>query len=340
MNPAQRRPALGDVAARAGVSYQTVSRVLNEPEIVRPATRDRVLEAISELGYTRNRAARALKTARSSLIGVLTDNLSLFGPAETTTAVETAAREAGYSVVLTSMTSEPHSARQGGAELLASGVEGILVIAAHEGMAPAVSAVAGSAPVVVVSAQPPREAGVEMVGIDQAHGSQIVVEHLQRTGVRSIAHLAGPTDWFDAQVRRSGFTAALEHSGLDGEVVGPGDWTPRAGYELTTALIASGLPDALFAANDMIAIGALHALHEHGLRVPEDVSVVGFDNTLGAEFLIPSLTTVAQPFAEVGREALRHLVSLVDGEHPSAQAPHTLPPRLVVRRSTRPERTH
>src|SRR5699024_4444829 len=100
MTPTARRPSMGDVAARAGVSYQTVSRVLNEPEIVRPDTRERVLAAISELGYTRNRAARALKTSRSSLIGVLTDNLSLFGPAETTTAVSTAAREAGYSVVL------------------------------------------------------------------------------------------------------------------------------------------------------------------------------------------------------------------------------------------------
>lgn len=340
MNPAQRRPSMGDVATRAGVSYQTVSRVLNEPEIVRPATRDRVLEAISELGYTRNRAARALKTARSSLIGVLTDNLSLFGPAETTTAIEAAAREAGYSVLLTSMTSEPHRAGQVGAELLGSGVEGILVIAAHEGMAPAVSAVVDSAPVVVVSAQPSREAGVEVVGIDQAHGARAVIEHLQRTGARSIAHLAGPTDWFDARARRSGFSAALEEFGLDGEIVGPGEWTPRAGYELTTSMIASGLPDALFAANDMIAIGALHALHQHGLRVPEDVAVVGFDNTLGTEFLIPSLTTVAQPFAEVGREALRHLVSLLDGDRSSAEAPHALTPRLVVRRSTRPECTH
>lgn len=340
MNPAPRRPSMGDVAARAGVSYQTVSRVLNEPEIVRPATRERVLAAIADLGYARNRAARALKTSRSSLIGVLTDNLSLFGPAETTTAIEAAARAAGYSVVLTSMPSEPRGADRVGAELLGSGVEGILVIAAHEGMSPAVSAVAGSAPVVVVSAQPPREVGVDVVGIDQALGARLVVEHLRRTGAGSIVHLAGPSDWFDAQARASGFTAALAEFGLDGELVGPGEWTPRAGYELTTGLIASGLPDALFAANDMIAIGALHALHEHGLRVPEDVAVVGFDNTRGAEFLIPSLTTVAQPFAEVGREALRHLVSVLDGDRSAVTTPHTLPPRLVVRRSTRPERTH
>ncbi|WP_299303006.1 LacI family DNA-binding transcriptional regulator [uncultured Brachybacterium sp.] len=340
MSPALRRPSMGDVAARAGVSYQTVSRVLNEPGIVRPDTRDRVLTAISELGYTRNRAARALKTSRSSLIGVLTDDLSLFGPAETTTAIETAAREAGYSVVLTSMPHGPHSAHRIGAELLGSGVEGILVIAAHEGMTPAFSAVARSTPVVAVSAQPPHEAGVEVVGIDQGRGAHEVVEHLQRTGVRSIVHIAGPTDWFDARARRSGFTAALEELGLDGEVVGPGDWTPRSGYELTEAVLRSGLPEAIFAANDMIAIGVLHALHEHGLRVPEDVAVVGFDNTLGAEFLIPSLTTVAQPFAEVGRAALRHLVSLLEGEQPAPESPLTLAPRLVVRRSTRPERTH
>lgn len=340
MSPTARRPSMGDVAARAGVSYQTVSRVLNEPEIVRPDTRDRVLEAISTLGYTRNRAARALKTARSSLLGVLTDDLSLFGPVETTTAIESAAREAGYSVVLTSLPHGRHGTAQVGAELLGADVEGILVIAAHEGMTPAVSAVARSTPVVAVSAQPLGEAGVEVVGIDQGRGAREAVEHLQRTGARSIVHLAGPTDWFDARARRDGFTAALEALSLDGEVTAPGEWTPRSGYERTTALLRSGLPDALFAANDMIAIGALHALHERGLRVPEDVSVVGFDNTLGAEFLIPSLTTVAQPFAEVGRAALRHMVSLLDGTAPGEDAPEPLQPRLVVRRSTPPERTH
>src|SRR5699024_6982385 len=162
--------------------YQTVSRVLNEPEIVRAATRQRVLEAISALGYARNRAARALKTSRSALIGVLTDDLSLFCPAETTTAVCAVARDAGYSVVLTTMVYAPGSARQLGAELLGAVVEGMLVIAAHEGMSPAGSAVAGTSPVVVVSAQPSRESRVDMVGIGQALGARMVVELLQRTG--------------------------------------------------------------------------------------------------------------------------------------------------------------
>jgi len=372
---ASRRPSMGDVAARAGVSYQTVSRVLNEPHIVRPETRTRVLAAIAELGYTRNRAARALKTSRSSLIGVLTDGSSLFGPAETTAAVESAAREAGYSVLLASMpgggtaahspgdparspAGSAHSpggsargagasrqavgasAQSVGAELLGSGVDGILVVAAHEDMAPAVEAVAGAVPVVAISARSALQSGTEVVGIDQGQGAREVIAHLQRTGVRSIMHLAGPTNWFDARARRTGFEQALQEQGLDGEVVGPGDWTPRSGYELTREVLRGGRPEALFAANDMMAIGVLHALHEAGLRVPEDVAVVGFDNTLGAEFLLPALTTVAQPFSEVGRAALRHLVELMsDGPEPIAEVPPLLP-RLVARRSTRPERTH
>ncbi|MGP9539270.1 LacI family DNA-binding transcriptional regulator [Brachybacterium sp. AOP43-C2-M15] len=340
MSPTPRRPSMGDVAARADVSYQTVSRVLNDPGIVRPATRDRVLEAIAALGYTPNRAARTLKTTRSSLVGVLNDGSSLFGPAETTSAIEAAAREAGYSLLLTSLPPGGDGERQVGAELLGSGVDGILVVAGHEGMTESVAAVAGSTPVVAVSAQPPQEAGVEVVGIDQRRGAHQVVEHLQRTGARSIVHVCGPTDWFDARARRGGVEQALDEFGLDGAIIGPGDWTPRSGYELTGDLIRSGPPEAIFAANDMMAIGVLHALHEHGLRIPEDVAVVGFDNTLGAEFLLPSLTTVAQPFAAVGRAALGHLVELMENAPARADPPQELAPRLVVRRSTRPERTH
>jgi len=335
-----RRPSMADVAARAGVSYQTVSRVLNEPEIVRPDTRTRVQQAIAELGYTRNRAARALKTTRSSLIGMLTDGSALFGPAETTTAIEAAAREAGYSVLLTTVGAHDDCEREIGAELLGSGADGVLVVAAHEGMVPAVAAVARSTPVVAVSAQAPRAPGVEVVGVDQQLGALQVIEHLARTGARSVVHAAGPQDWFDARARLEGFEHAVELHGLDATVVGPGDWTPRAGYDLANDLVREGLPDAIFAANDMMAIGVLHALHEHRLRIPEDVAVVGFDNTLGAEFQVPSLTTVSQPFADLGRLALQRLLCLLEGHDLPPGTPSTLPPRLVVRRSTRPERTH
>lgn len=334
-----RRPSMADVAGRAGVSYQTVSRVLNEPQIVRPDTRERVLEAIAELGYTRNRAARALKTTRSSLIGVLNDGSPLFGPTETTTAIEAAARRAGYSMLLTTVVPERDDGHEVGAELLSTGVDGILVVAAHEGMLPAVTALSRSTPVVAVTALPPSSPGIQAVGVDQQLGAHQVIEHLARTGARSVVHVAGPQHWFDARARREGFEHSLARHALDGAVVGPGDWTPRSGYELTCDLVRSGLPEAIFAANDMMAIGVLHALHEHRLRIPEDVAVVGFDNTLGAEFQVPSLTTVAQPFAELGRLALERLLCRLEDREPPA-APSTLPPRLVVRRSTRAERTH
>lgn len=340
MDVSSRRPSMADVAARSGVSYQTVSRVLNEPDIVKPATRSRVREAISELGYTRNRAARALKTTRSSLIGMLTDGSALFGPTETTTAIESAARRAGYSVLLTTVGAEDGAGREVGGELLGSGADGILVVAAHEGMVPAVSTAARSTPVVAVAARSLQMQGIEVVGVDQRLGARQVIEHLARTGVRSVVHAAGPQDWFDARSRQEGFEEAIALHGLDGAVVGPGDWTPRSGYELTNVLVRDGLPEAIFAANDMMAIGVLHALHEHRIRVPEDCAVVGFDNTLGAEFQVPSLTTVAQPFAELGRLALERLLHLLEGTELPPGTPSTLPPRLVVRRSTRPERTH
>ena len=342
MSPPSRRPSMADVAARAGVSYQTVSRVLNQPGIVRPETRDRVLAAIAETGYTPNRAARALKTTRSSQIGLLTDGSSLFGPSETVTAIETAAREAGYSVLLTTVGSgvaDPAAEPSPGSSLIGSGVDGILVVAAHEGMQPVVAAAASTIPVLAVSAQSPASSDAAVVGVDQRLGARSVVEHLARTGVRSIAHLAGPSDWFDARARLDGFVEGLEGQGLDGVATAPGDWTPRSGYELTRELLASGPPQALFAANDMMAIGALHALHEQGLRVPEDIAVVGFDDTDCAAYLTPSLTSVSQPFAELGRLALHRLLELLeDPEDPGPPPP--LSPRLVVRRSTRPERTH
>ena len=141
------------------------------------------------------------------------------------------------------------------------------------------------------------------------------------------------------RARLDGFREATAELGLAGTTTAPGDWTPRSGYELTRGLLAGGVPEAIFAANDMMAIGALHALHEHGARVPVAVAVAGFDDTVGAEYLLPSLSTVSQPFAELGRLALHRLLELLeDPEDPGPPPP--LSPRLVVRRSTRPERTH
>jgi DNA-binding LacI/PurR family transcriptional regulator len=346
MTTTPRRPSMLDVAARAGVSYQTVSRVLNEPSIVRPETRERVLEAIVALGYARNRAARALKTTRSALVGVLSDGSSLFGPAETTAAIERAAREAGYSTLLTTVApGEPHE--QVASDLVGSGVDGIIVVAGHDGMTPVAEAASRTTPVLSVSSGPLDAAGVEVVGVDQARGAREVIAHLAQQGMTRIVHAPGPADWFDARARRRGTEEMIADLGADGEITDPGDWSARSGYRIGTQLAARALPDAIFAANDLMAIGILRALRERGIEVPRDVALVGFDDIEGATYSTPSLTSVAQPFAQLGRAAMHRLLARLGegadgaaavgaGGDPS-DSPAALAPELVVRESsTRP----
>lgn len=321
---------MADVAAVAGVSYQTVSRVLNEPERVRESTRERVRAAIAELGYTRNLAARALKTTRTGIIAVVTDGSPLFGPAATTAAIEWAARDAGCSTLLAALRpgSAPtaHIAR----ELLERGAEGIIVVAPHDDMIPALTAIARDTPVVSVSGLSVPVAGIRTVAVDQEAGARSVVAHLAARGHLRILHLPGPGTWFDARSRVSGFREAVEELGLDGEVAAPLDWSARAGYERGRELARRPLPDAVFAANDQIALGLLRALREQGIGVPQDVSVVGFDDIEGSDCFPPPLTTVRQPFADLGWAAV-HVLTAGDDDAPR---PHTrLPPTLVERDS-------
>lgn len=325
MNSTYRRPSMSDVAQRAGVSYQTVSRVLNNPEIVRADTRARVEEAIQHFGYARNRAARTLKTARSSLIGVLTDGSSHFGPSETTTAIEAAAREADYSILLTTVSPDSEPDSNFAAGLNEFGTDGLLVVAAYETMIPAIQSMASHTPVVAVTSEQIGVDGVATVGVDQYGGAMSVVEHLHEIGARSAVMLAGPSEWFDARTRVKGFLAGLDAYGLDGHATDPGDWSPESGYRLVHELAKSGMPDAIFAANDLMAVGAAHALRELGVSMPEEIALVGFDDLRTSRYLAPPLTTVAQPFAEVGRAAFERLISgLGDARLTPGDAPVSL----------------
>ncbi|EWS80123.1 LacI family transcriptional regulator [Brachybacterium phenoliresistens] len=341
MTSLPRRPSMTDVADRAGVSYQTVSRVLNDPHRVKPATRERVQAAIEELGFTRNRAARALRTTRSRIIGVLTDGSSLYGPATTLSAVEAAAHEAGYTTLLASVGPHGASGERTGRELLESGADGIIVIAPHEGMVPALEAIARTTPIVSVTAGAPAIPGATMVTVDQARGARSVVEHLAEAGCRSVVHLQGPPSWFDARGRRAGFVEAVDQLGLDAEITEPGDWSPGSGARIAEALLRGPLPDAVFAANDHMALGLLHVLHARGVRVPEQVAVVGFDDISGAAYFTPSLSTVRQPFDRLGQAAVARLISGL-GPAPEEAAPAAAPsglaadlaPELIVRRSS------
>lgn len=331
MNSAARPPAMSDVAALAGVSHQTVSRVLNDHPSVRPETRDRVTEAILQLGYRRNSAARTLVTRRSGTLGVVTPATALYGPTSTLVGLEEAARVVGWFVsVATIRRFDGDSMHTALEHFLGQGVDGIAIIAPTTEVAQAIAAIASPVPVVLISSASdvPPVPHLHAVGVDQRHGARLATQHLLDQGFRDVVHVAGPQDWFDAQDRLAGWR----------EVCGPGapehieaGWDAADGYELGLRMVREGVPAAIFAANDQLALGLLHAFWEQGVRVPDDVAVVGFDDEVGAAHYTPPLTTVRQDFGALGRLAVDSLQAAFAGQDVARQQ---IPAELVVRASS------
>ncbi|GAA1108215.1 LacI family DNA-binding transcriptional regulator [Nocardiopsis composta] len=330
-----RIPVMADVARLAGVSHQTVSRVLNDHPNVRAETRERVLAAIGELGYRRNSSARALVTRRTGVIGVVAFATTHYGPARTLTGIEHAARAAGYFVSVVTLNEVTRQEVRGAMEHLArQAVEGYVVIAPKRAVIEAMPEWAGGAPVVAVEGGEAPD--LPVVCVDQRGGAHQATRHLLELGHRTVAHIAGPRDWLEAEERVAGWRQALEEAGAPAAEPHHGDWRPRSGYEIGRALAAGGaLPSAVFVANDQMALGVLRALAERGLRVPEDVGVVGFDDVPEAEFYSPPLTTVAQDFTEVGERAIRVLVDLLEQGGGAAERPvrEVVHAHMVVRSS-------
>ncbi|GGM02396.1 LacI family DNA-binding transcriptional regulator [Nakamurella endophytica] len=327
-----RPPGMHDVARVAGVSHQTVSRVVNGHPSVSPATRTRVLQAIADLGYRRNTAARALVTRRSRTLGVVTLSTTLFGPTSTLLSVEAAARRAGWFVSVASTVAVGPADLDPAFEHFADqAVEGVVVIAPHLAAARAAEALAGRVPLVMV-ADLPRGSGIRSVAVDQRGGARLAVRHLLELGHRDIAHLAGPDDYFDAHARTLGWRQELRAHGVRPGALAHGDWSAASGYRACQDLLAEGVPDAVFVGNDLMALGAVRALGEAGLDVPGDVSVVGFDDMDGSDYFGPPLTTVRQDFTALGRRAIELLQQLIDGATPPRAA--SIPAELVRRSST------
>ena len=328
------------VARRAGVSHQTVSRVINSQPNVSPATKQLVLQAISELGYRRNTAARALVTSRSGTIGVAMLGSALFGPASTLLSVETAARRAGYFVSMVSLReTDIESVSASFEHFMDQAVEGIIVIAPQINVLEAAQAVAVNVPLVVIASDLPKRlvVGLHRVSVDQYAGARIAVRHLAELGHRNIAHLAGPGDWFDARARVRGWRAELSKHQLPTTEVLRGDWSAESGYHIGHTLLDQHLPDAVFAANDQMALGLIRALTEAGVTVPQDLSVVGFDDVEGAAYFNPPLTTIRQDFETLGERCMDLLVRVLTANDPPTPRPIT--PQLIIRRSTT-ERPH
>jgi len=325
---------ISDVARLAGVSHQTVSRVINGSDQVRPQTRDRVLAAMRKLDYRPSAVARALVTGRSRTLGVVTFNTTLFGPASTLVGVERAAALAGYGVSIVSLESLGREAVTAAIERLRmQGVDGVVVIAPLVGALGALWELPESLPAVAVEAGP--EDGVPSVAVDQAQGARLATEHLLGLGHRTVHHLAGPADFIEAQQRIDGWREVLDGAGVRVPTLLRGDWSPGSGYELGRRLLEDPDLTAAFVANDQMALGLLRVLQEHGRSVPADVSIVGFDDIPEAAYLTPPLTTVRQDFNEMGRRSLHVLLEQIESGRRSG-AREIVPATLVTRASTAP----
>ncbi|AEI13087.1 LacI family DNA-binding transcriptional regulator [Cellulomonas gilvus] len=331
-----RPPAMSDVALAAGVSHQTVSRVLNGHPSVRPETRERVQEAIARLGYRRNSAARTLVTRRTDTLGVVTPASALYGPTSTLVAFEEAAREAGWYVSVATMrrfTAE--SMRTTVEHFLDQGVDALVVIAPTREVGEAVAGLEVTVPVVLISStlDIPASSGVRTVGVDQRLGARLATRHLLARGHSSVLHVAGPLDWYDAQDRLAGWREECAAAGVRVQEPVTAGWTADSGYEVGRSLVATGLPEAIFAANDQLALGLEHAFWEAGVQVGQDVALVGFDDEVGSAHYLPPLTTVRQDFVRLGGLAVDVVrQAIAGGAQPGA--PRLVPPEIVVRRSS------
>lgn len=329
----RRKPTINDVARVAGVSFGTVSRVLNNAPDVSASTRERVLQVIQDIGYRRNRAATALVTNRSTSIGIVTDGSPRFGPVGTLMALENVARKKGYAITVISAERPYDDSVQAALDTLDDiGVGGIIVIAPVVDMAAAVWNASCRVPVEMIAAGASSTPNVFTYSENQELGARLATQHLIDLGHTDIAHIAGSMDWFDGRVRKRGWEAALRAAGLPPGLCLEGDWSPRWAYETGLQLVREGsVPQAIFAASDHTALGLIRAFTENGVRVPDDVSVVGFDDIEGSDYFLPPLTTVRQDFTALALMSMEVLIGAMEGREVDRTP---IPPTLVVRNSS------
>jgi DNA-binding LacI/PurR family transcriptional regulator len=320
-----------DVAEKSGVSHQTVSRVLNNHKNVSEKTRTKVLKAMEDLGYRPNLMARALVTGKTATIGVLSHDTTLFGPASTLHAVQSAAREKGYKTTIFSLKGEDRDSIIAGIrELMSDAVDGIVIIAPQIQSTKEVSDVIGNFPAVLVESE--SSASLPSVNVDQFYGAYEITKHLISLGHKSIAHITGPKDWYETEQRLKGFQKAMIENKLEKNNLWEGDWSASSGYEAAVQIIKKKKISAIFAGNDAMALGALKAISQLGFNVPGDISLVGFDDLPESRFLTPSLTTARQDFHEVGEQALAVLLGLINRKKSRMNV--AIKPEILIRDST------
>lgn len=333
-----RAANIRDVARLAGVSHQTVSRVINGHPSLRAETRARVLAAMDTLNFRPNRAARALVTSRSTTVGVLVTKGFEYGPAASLQAIDSAAREAGYGVDVAHLDTVTSGSISSALDrLLAHGVDGMIILAPQAQTLGEIDRLAMSLPFVTIHSATSHDD--HRLSVDQSAGAAFATRHLLELGHRRIAHVAGPDGWFETEARVRGYLEELAAWGCGPEKLLSGDWTADSGYRAGLVLRENTGITAVFSSNDQMALGLLHAFREHGRRVPEDTSVVGFDDVPEAAHYSPPLTTVRQDFPELGRRCVAQLLALIGAPARGPAGPASdVVPELVIRSSTAPAR--
>ncbi len=336
----RERSTIHDIAAEAGVSVATVSRVLNARDHVAPETRERIARIVRERGYVVNRSARNLQDGRTGLVGLL---VPLVHPHYFSTIVAGASEalfEQDQRAVL-SATEHKHDREVTLLDRLMHGMaDGALVVLPEETSDELERLLDTNYRFVVIDPRLPLDARIPAVSAAHSSGASDAVRHLLELGHRRIAAITGPRDWVATEERRRGYHAALASYGIlpDPRLEIEADFEIPGGTRAAARLLETAEPPtAIFAFNDNLAIGTIRAARAHGLRVPEDLSVVGFDDSEHASLITPTLTTVRQPLAEMGRTAVNLLRRLLDGQR--VETLHVeLGTRLVVRDSTAPPR--
>jgi LacI family transcriptional regulator len=325
--------SIKDVAAKAGVSIATVSHVLNGTRTTRPDTRGRVLAAIEELGYSQNQAARDLARGRSSLLGlIISDIRNPFFP-EVTSGFQDQAIAHSMDALVLNTSYDSQRTLNAVRRLLGLQVPGVAILTSQiDPEAAELLPRAGVASVFLDLGQVDRN--ISNIVVDYAHGISEALEHLVRQGHKRIGYIGGPLRLPSAEVRRQAFMHSAVGMGIEPVGALDADFTVRGGYQACAELLKAA-PTAIVTGNDLTAIGVLHQAYHRGLRVPAELSVVGFDDIAFSEYTQPPLTTVAVPRSEIGRVAFQALWEMInDPEHAGRE--YRVATRLVVRKSTRP----
>jgi DNA-binding LacI/PurR family transcriptional regulator len=330
----KRRPTLHDVAKLTGVSYQTVSRVVNQHPSVATETRERILQAIRQLDYQPNTIARSLVTDRSHHLGIISFGTQYFGPAQILYNLENTFHDQGYDLILKTLHRlDLDELRDTIRDLRSRRVAGIVMIAPVLELEQAqIERLCGTTPFVMTSVEPCPS--LSSVIVDQHLGTQLATQHLIQLGHRHFAHISGPLHWSDAKLRCHGVEDTLLQQGLPKSTNVMGDWGAQSGYNAIQQLLADRAHfTALVAANDQMALGAIAALTDYGLGVPDDVSVVGFDDIPEAAFFRPPLTTIRQDFHHIGSVVAEYLSEQIF-QSSTSHSQLVIAPTLTVRHST------